>query len=454
MKRSLRLRLLLAAVALVGFGLTLTDLGLERVFRDFLAARYQADMERVVDTLAAGIELQPQGFRVTRQPADPRFELPGGARYWQVSGPDGEPVRSRSLWDSAITAEAVHAGDMGFSEMDGPDGDPVAIISRTLNLDGGAAGSRDLVIYAGFGLGEMADSLADFSGEIRRMLVITGTLLLLASLLQVWVGLRPLAGLRQAVAAVRSGNASRLDTSMPSELGPLVDEINDLLADQESAIGRARARAADLAHGIKTPLTIITQHAEGLADSEAAAEILDQVDTIRKRTDRALSQARLGVGQMGDTNLFVLAEKMLRVMSGLHGARKIEWRLEVAPDIELRADPADIAEVIGNLLDNARKWARSRVTLAASFNQGHVRLSITDDGPGIASGDRVAALERGRRTVRPGSETGLGLSIAAEIVRAHGGTIRLSDAPGGGLMVEMDWPRSGPGRRPPQQGPA
>lgn len=442
MTYSLRLRLMIAALVFVGLGLATTGFAVHALFSNYVDSRYVQEMEAVIDTVVAGITYDENGWAVAANPPDPRFDLPAGGRYWQVIAGERQPLRSRSLWDVTIDPQQAVRIDHGLLSTEGPGDGAIEFIRRDLTVETGTA-PLGVVVMAGYDAGERAAALSDFRIGLLRSLVVSGCVLMLAAVLQILVGLRPLDGLRGAVAAVRLGQDKRLTPHVPVEVRPLVEEINALLSAQEGAVERARARAADLAHGIKTPLTVINQTAELLGDSRHGTTILEQVEAIRRRTDRQLQQARLAIGQFAASDLKAITEKLVRVLSTLSGSERIAWQVDIADGVMLAADPADMAEAIGNVLDNSRKWAASQVRVSAAVAGGLVGIVIDDDGPGIAEAEREAALARGLLSVREGSENGLGLTISREIVEAYGGSIALDHAPQGGLRVVLSWPAAG-----------
>lgn len=439
MSGSLRLRLLAGAGFFIALGLVVTWFSLQQIFSGYVAAQYQREMSTAIDTLAAGLEFGGSGPALNGMPADPRYELPAGGRYWAVLPEGGKALRSRSFWDTAIDPQSLTPTRYsGFSMTEGPDGAPILVLARTLAFETGAE-TRSVDFYAGFVAAEMESALADFRREMAVMLSLTAMMLLLAAVLQVLVGLRPLQLLLSDVARIRSGAASRLRSDVPTEVRPLVTEINDLLDEKSNALERARARAADLAHGLKTPLTAILQVAETLPP-EKGEPIIEHVTMIRRRADRQLQRARLGVGQGGGSDLAAIAAKLVHVISAMPADRDIEWGIAIPEGLMTPIDTADLAEALGNILDNARKWAASEVRLTAARRRGRIVLEIADDGPGIAATGRERILERGVHAGDPESETGLGLAIAREIAEAYGGALELAEAPAGGLLVRIDLP--------------
>ncbi|GAB4357888.1 MAG: HAMP domain-containing sensor histidine kinase [Oricola sp.] len=447
MRGSLRLRLLAGAFFFIALGLVITWVTLQGLFAGYVAAQYEREMSTVVDTLAAGLEFDGVAPRVAAAPADPRFALPAGGRYWAVEPEGGEALRSRSLWDTPLgAANLAPSFYRAFSVGEGPDGEPVLVFGRDLTFDT-PAGERAVVIRAGFPAAEMEASLAAFRRELATMLGLTACILLIAAVLQVLVGLRPLALLQAEVARVRAGTAARLDAGVPVELRPLVSEINDLLDDKAAALERARTRAADLAHGLKTPLTAIVQVAETLPP-EKGGQIVEHVAMIRRRADRQLQRARMGVEQESGGEIARIAARLVKVISAIPSDRAIAWRLDVPAGLAVPVDTADLAEALGNILDNARKWAASRVDLSARLDRGEIVIAVADDGPGIAPEDCERIMERGVHADDPEGETGLGLAIAREIAEAYGGTLSLGRAPAGGLLVTLALPRAARRSRP------
>ena len=448
MTGSLRLRLLAGAAFFIALGLLATWYGLQQIFTGYVAAQYEREMTNVVDTLAAGIDFTEEGAVLVGTPADPRFDLPAGGRYWAVVANDGEPIRSRSWWDtpldpSSFTPSRYDAFEIGEC----PDGTPMLIMARRLNFEMTPEfGPRDVTFYAGFSRDEMDSSIADFRREMGLMLALTALVLAIAAVLQVLVGLTPLTQLQAEVANVRSGRLARLRPDVPTEVQPLVAEINDLLDEKSVALERARARASDLAHGLKTPLTAISQIAENLPPEDGEA-IIEHVAMIRRRADRQLQRARLGFRDSGGADLGQLVGKLVTVISTIPTGHELDWDVAIPEGITPPIDTADLAEALGNVLDNARKWAASSVKVTAGRLRSQIVIEIADDGPGIAEEKREHILERGVRAEDPKGETWLGLSIASEIIDAYGGSLDLSDTRSGGLRVTITLPGSVTPRR-------
>jgi len=437
---SLHFRLAAGALVAIALALMLVWAVLSHLFADYLADQYSNEMTSVMDSLAARLSVENGALELKNEPADSRFQIPAGGRYWQIS-PDGneEPLRSRSLWDEEITKDDL-SKDMycGFRETDGPDGSPLLVSMKTMTLGEGAA-KKNFTVYAAFSKPEMEAALESYHRPLRLMLLSTGGMLLLAAFLQGWVGLRPLVRLRERVADIRAGRSSHIGTEGPSEVKPLVREINLLLSERETAIERARARASDLAHGLKTPLTVLSHLVEALPEDQRETA-LQQIELVRQRADRQLQAARMGVEQMATTSLLGIAGKLVNVLTPFTEEKGIDWHLDIDPALTVQADPADIAEALGNVLDNAVRFARTRIDLSAGRLQDDVVLSVSDDGPGADPGSYDLMLKRGVRIDEGTAGTGLGLAISGDILEAYGGRLDLSASRWGGLQVKLMLP--------------
>jgi signal transduction histidine kinase len=278
------------------------------------------------------------------------------------------------------------------------------------------------------------------------VLVTVALLLMVAGFRQVRRGLSNLDRLRDRLGALRDGRERRLEGDYPSEIQPLVGDLNALLDHREEAVRRALAKAGDLAHGLKTPLAVLANEAERAAtagDRELAATMVQQVERMRRQVDYQLAQARaVGAGSRLGAHAPVraVAESLARTLSRLHAGRGLAIRVEAAPDAGVRVEPADLEEMLGNLLDNACKWARSEVVVAATAHAGSVVIAVDDDGPGLAAELREKVLQRGVRADEAAPGSGLGLAIVRDLAELYGGSIALADAPLGGLRARLVLP--------------
>lgn len=439
MIHSLRFRLALGAVVAIGLTLAVVWIALTRLFTDYVVNQYLTEMTVLSDSLAASVVVKNGQLVLTARPSDPRLTLPGGGRYWALEEGGTILERSRSLWDTVVSKDGLKTSGYGpFLEGAGPDGHPILVLEQRSRL-GREQDSRQFGIYTAFSKSELVSALRSFQGELVRMLLVTASLLILAAIVQAMVGLSPLDRLRRKIIEIRKGAVNRVGEEGPSEVRPLVRELDLLLQEREEAVERARSRASDLAHGLKTPLTVISQLAAELKpESEKMA--LKQVDLIRQRADRQLRAARLGVERMTSADIGELVQKLIQVLKPAHAGREIDWQLDVTGDVRVEADPADIAEALGNVLDNGSKWARSLIVVKVSRDDRDVTVRIADDGPGIALAERQAVVVRGKRGEDDNGGSGLGLAITADIVNAYGATLSLDRSSLGGLEVTLRFP--------------
>ncbi|MCM2270185.1 MAG: ATP-binding protein [Thermoanaerobaculia bacterium] len=278
------------------------------------------------------------------------------------------------------------------------------------------------------------------------VLVAAALLLMAAGFRQVRRGLSNLDRLRDRLGALRDGRERRLEGDYPSEIQPLVVDLNELLDHREAAVRRALAKAGDLAHGLKTPLAVLAQEAARASqagDRELAATLSQQVERMRRQVDYHLAQARaVGAGANLGAHSPVrgAAEALARTLSRLHAERGLAIRVEAAPGLGVRVEPADFDELLGNLLDNACKWARREVVVAATAGAGSVVLTVDDDGPGLARELREEVLQRGVRADEAAPGSGLGLAIVRDLAELYGGSIALAESPAGGLRARLVLP--------------
>lgn len=444
MIRSLWFRLFAAAALFVSLALVLVWFSLSKLFENLVMEQYERELVSVIDTLAANLDGNGAGLQLASEPADPRYTVPAGGRYWQVWLKGAPLLRSRSLWDTEITYSKQAEGYSQITAINGPSGAPMLALSQKLNVEG-SKGAFDVIVTAAADKADMDAALTSFNQSLFAMLALTALLLFSALGLQVYFGLRPLEQLRNAVAGIRTGASARIDDTGPLEVQPLVSEINSLLLGERAAVERAKARASDLAHGLKTPLTILGQIGETLAgreQGEAAGQIQEQVDLIRSRIDRQLALSRIAATGKDLVEASVILEKLLAAMRQMPSAHPVSWEAGLPVGITLAVDAGDFAEASGNVLDNARMHAKSRVLVTMREEARLCYLTVEDDGPGIPPEDIRRVLERGARLDESSEGSGLGLAITADIIRAYGGLITLGRSSIGGLSVSMRWPLS------------
>jgi signal transduction histidine kinase len=278
------------------------------------------------------------------------------------------------------------------------------------------------------------------------LLAMAGAVLVTAGLSVIRRGLSPIAMLRERLADVRDGSSSRVEGQYPDEVAPLVDDLNGLLDDRERRVARAAAKAGDLAHGLKTPLAILAQEiarAEAVGQSDLAASIHHQVTRMRRHIDSHLAQARAtagGVSAAARTNAADAVGGLVRTMERLYADRSLVIHADVPAGCTVRVPIEDLEEMIGNLLDNACKWTKSRVTIAATLDGGQAVIAVDDDGVGLNAAMREQVLQRGVRADEATPGSGLGLAIVRDLAEAYGGSIALKQSALGGVSARLTLP--------------
>lgn len=446
-RHSLRFRLLAGATLWVTIALLLTGAVLLFLFRASVErstlAGMEASLARLVSTMVP--DADPV---VPEEPlADPRYAKPYGGLYWQIEGEEAAPVaRSRSLWDYVLpTGEGI--GPDTLRSIPGPDGQTLAALTRPVEF-ATPTGPVSFRITLAEDRSILDEAIGDFRSDMAVALLVLGVAILLAAWLMIHLGLRPLGALRRGLEAVRHGTANTLAEDFPAEVLPLVGEVNELLSLRDRSVAFARARAADLAHGLKTPLQVLTATADRLRnrDAESAAALDEITAEMSDRIDYQLRLARLRLRSGSHVLSASLNNAVSRSASVVRKTREgelLEWNIALDEDVRVNIDRQDLLELTGVVLENAAKWARSRVDVAVRRDGSGVELCIADDGPGLAD-EKVARLgERGRRfdESRPGS--GLGLAIATEILALNGGEAAFSRSALGGLEVVLRLPVAG-----------
>jgi signal transduction histidine kinase len=275
-------------------------------------------------------------------------------------------------------------------------------------------------------------------------MIVSGLILIGLGLWQVGRGLSPFQLLRSRLAGVRDGRSRRIDGRYPTEVQPLVDDLNALLDHRDQAIRRALAKAGDLAHGLKTPLAVLAQEAERAAAEghrDVASTVGQQVERMRRQIEYHLAHARAAAsGATPGARCLVRdsADGLARTLLRLHADRGVTIQVNVAAEHSVRAQREDLDEMLGNLLDNACKWARTRVIVESSERDGRIVITVDDDGPGLDASMRDVVMQRGVRADEAAPGSGLGLAIVRELAELYGGSISLESAPAGGLRARLE----------------
>jgi len=443
---SLRLRLWSTAAISLIFALAAAGLGLVYLFELHVERRIETELSALLNQLIAATQFNGDRLEVQQALSDPRFAVPLSGYYWQVESQVPQVlIRSRSLWDETLTLPDPLASDgqLHLHEMSGPNGALLIAVERTITDPDGrsfrAMVTEDHEV--------LTSSVREYAGQLAPSLALLGAILLAANFMQITVGLAPLDNIRAAIASVLTGRKTRLEGEVPDEVRPLSDEINRLLDAQEAALSRARARAADLAHGLKTPLQVLAADVRTLrakGETQIADDVDRSVSAIRSHVERELARARVAYAGGGGKNARVgdTIDEVADVVRRTPFGRSLTFEVKMDTRLVAPVDEGDLAEIAGNLIENAARFAISCVRIEAGETQDDFVLTIADDGPGIPPEQREDALTRGTR-LDGGQGSGLGLAIVSEIVKAYRGTLELADATPG-LKVTVRVPKSAP----------
>jgi len=449
---SLTRRMIGIAAVWIGVLLLLGGFALDRVLGRSIVSNFDSQLEYVLNAMIAASEIGPGAeVRFTRAPADQRFLETYSGAYFQISDlrtascpPEAESplcLASRSLWDRRLKIGNRRENFQLHSYYSDEFGnEPLRILERDIILPGSEIRWRYKVAHS-------RDAIDAQIGELRAVLVrsfaVLGFGLLVLAALQAFYGLWPLRRVRREVAAIRSGNQVRISDHFPGEINPLVDEINELLSHSEAQAEEARRHAGNLAHALKTPLTVITNAATAHAP-DLTATVCREASTMRRQVDHHLARAR-AIGRRASVQARVVvwdsAEAVQRAVDRLYD----ETTIDLAGDksVEVRVERQDLDEMLGNLVENAAKYGGGRVFVTVEpAADGFAEILIEDDGPGIAQAQRDELFARGARLDTTGKEgTGLGLAIVRDVAEIYGGSVTLDESEDlGGLLARLRLP--------------
>lgn len=429
---------------------------LSGIFRGAVQQNMDDRLSFDLDGLIAAAEVDaPEHVSLQGRFADPRFERVFSGWYWQIEPdmpqtPETQPQTSRSLWDQTLAPGNFTQGEnnslLGYAG--GPDNQSLRVVFRRIALPRTAEGREDTQVFRFMVAGDEKEMEADVARFNRTLFWAFGLFslgLLAAIAIQVRVGLLPLRRVSEALARIREGRARRLEGTFPAEIAPLVGELNSLIAHSAEVVGRARAHVANLAHFLKTPLTVLANEA-ATSPTPLAETVSRQVNSMRRQVDHYLARARAAgaLDVLGSrTEAAPVLNDLARVLKRMHPDKDLTIDVDVAPGIAFRGEREDLEEMAGNLIDNACKWARSRIAVQAGpLDGGRFYLRVEDDGHGLAPDERSRAMERGERLDESVPGSGLGLAIVRDIAKLYGGNFTLGAASLGGLEARLELPRA------------
>lgn len=443
MPRSLRVRLLLGAAIAIFLALAAAWVAMTLLFERHVERRIEADLVRDGLQLAAALSITADETpELDREPGDARFFEPASGLYWQVSTPQ-QTLSSRSLWDQHLPRpDEVSSREWHHSVVDGPFDQRVLLVARIIRPE--RAGS-DVLVQLAHEHKSLHEAREEFGEELAVFLALLWLILAVAAWVQVELGLRPLRHVRNEVETLKRNPRERMAAAHVAEIEPLTQAINELAEARERDLGRARRRAADLAHGLKTPIAALAaqsrrareagaiEAADGLDHAIAAATAAIEGELARSRA------AAIRAAPSGDSTIALpLLESLVGVVEKTEFGAKLVFDVNVPDDLRLPVAGEDLLEIAGALVENAARYARRRVRITGEAT-GAGCLIVEDDGPGIDTEKVAAALVRGGRLDEAGPGHGLGLAIASDLVDATRGQITLGRSELGGLKVSVAW---------------
>jgi len=447
-QRSLRFRLLVAAIISVAAALLIAGISLVMMFERHVERRIGSELETYLNQITASVGVTTNGrIAFSHDLADPRFNQPLSGLYWQIQDEERPTLlRSRSLWDNVVELPADELTGSAVHEhlLPGPAGQALIVRERRILFQPDSE-ERRVRFAVAVDKQTLVEARNAFAADMLPYLVVMAAVLLAAAWIQVRIGLAPLDSVRRGVTDIRSGATRRLERVYPDEVMPLVDEMNGLLEAQQQAIERARAWTADLAHGLKTPLMVLTADSQRLreAGNSSIADDLDQLaESMRRRVDRELIRARVRSG-IETRRVFADAgdavKRVVRTLKRTPRGAALAWSVEAPDGADAAILPEDLTELLGNILENATKWADAAVSVSVSKGNA-ILIQVEDDGPGVAEDQLITLGQRGVRLDEQKQGSGLGLAIARDVAEAYHGVLSFAQSPMGGLAVTVRIP--------------
>ena len=444
---SLRTRLLVASLAWIAAALLLTGAILLVLFRTHIERRFDASLHDHLEEIAAAAEVGDDGrLKLTWEPADPRFKPPLSGWYWEIRAGSRLLRRSASLGEATLPVSSPGSGlPYQISEIYWPNDECLRVMVQDIRLP---EKDEALTVLVAGPRREIRADVREFAGLLGLALTMLALTLGTLTLVQVGYGLKPLAAIRNALNDIRGGTRTRMDAgNSPREVQPLLDEINDLLAEREQQLERAKTEAGDLAHALKTPIAIIANEAAPIP-GEVGEVLRSETRRVQRVVEHHLVRARAAAAALtrrGTAHVAPILEDVRFALGKLHPQLKVEIRS--SGDLQFGGASDDLGEMLGNLADNAGKWAKAKVSITADRSSNRLHLSVEDDGPGMDEAHCALALTRGER-LNAGERAdlgktrshGLGLSIVAQLVALYGGSVSLGRSSLGGLKAMLELP--------------
>ena len=451
---SLSFRLLASSALIAIVLLAVAAFLLNALFQQALERNFDQRLKAALDGILANVELKADGTPKLQGPiADTRFSLPLSGWYWQVSSID---KHERLLASDSLLEQHIAVPDAALSKRDADgvasfsavdkEGKQLRVIEQRLKLFGSP---QDFSFLVAGNFDELKAEVASFRQTLLTVLGLLGAGLLLALLAQVRFGLRPLTEMQHALNDIRGGKIEMLHDNFPGEIQPVADELNLLVQANFEVIERARMQVGNLAHALKTPISVLTNEARD-NKGPLADKVKEQIDVMRDQVNLYLDRARRAARAQtigSATDVEPVLQSLARTLMRINRDRDLKITVDVPANLRFRGERQDLEEMVGNVMDNACKWAKSKILVKAvqlapigDDGRSWLMLTVNDDGPGIPAGNRAEALKRGQRLDESKPGSGLGMSIISETASMYGGTIELSDSEWRGLSFNLRLP--------------
>lgn len=441
---SIRLRITVASLAAIAIAIFTANILIANLFKEHALKQFEATMQVQLNQIASLIVAEPKSGRIelTSQPSEPRWSAPLSGYYWQINLPDGQLLRSRSLWDSILNvSQKETAGTSNFYYIDDLSNQHLLALTKSLSIDGG---STKFLLTVASDTKELDKAILAFQSSIQGYLLILAIVLLAILFLQISFGLSPLSALKMALHRFHIGEAERVEGAFPVEFNPLVAELNDVIEKNSTIVTRAKTQAGNLAHAMKTPIAVISNALEdrNISHDSFKALVQEQIYKAKEQIDWNLAKARAATSVKNSrlkTSVLPVIESIVAVMRKVYAekALRIELQNPAASSFIFNGEEHDLQEIVGNLLDNACKWAKTRVDISAASYKDGLQIVVEDDGLGVNPADYGKVLRRGFRVDELTQGSGLGLAIVDDLISLYGGSIELGHSSLGGLRVQV-----------------
>jgi len=440
-RKSLAFRIVALSGVWIIIVLIITALLLVYFYQDHIARHYDNHVSIHFEELHEASQFLPDGtFKLAFQPSDPRYHSLNSGWYWEVKQSGTTLVRSQSLGGKSLDMGDIEVtGEISVNEIVGPANTILRLHAMQI---GTPSGSEPIILMASAPMTGITDDVREYASHIIVSFLLLGIGLLLAVVLQVRVALKPLHAISGQIGKVRDGKSYKLPQDYPADVQPLVDELNNLIEHNTVLLKRARNRLGDLAHCVKNPLTVINNETRNMETGQKEL-ILQQTSEIIRNVDHYLSRARtFGAANVlgARSNARAVIKDLVYAMRQIYQQQALEYNYSKLDECWFRGEDQDLEEMVGNLMDNACKWATSRVSVSCKTENNRLLILVEDDGPGIRKDNYDLVVQRGHKLDESKPGQGLGLGIVKDIAELYDGSLKLGTSDLGGLQVILDLP--------------